>query len=283
MTVAFTKLVQSEVVKNGWKLSLPGKVISSLVNFGEPDIYAESTVQLYPLGAKLEFSDGRLFRYAKFGGTSTNPPMARMVFNNNICPGGSSGCGYEGTCNATAVDAEIVDIDETDNEAENWYEDGMLAVYPAIAYHCYRIAGNEAYDAIAASHIRLYLDGKVSEALVVASTGISAYRSIFSNAVAGAATTNGTTFSPAVGVPLCQTMTSGSFGWIQRKGLAIITPTAYFGDTAGERLCMVHAGGDGTICTAASADPSTGYQIVGYLAAQTNSGYGDLLVQLMFE
>ena len=283
MTVAFTKLVQPKVAKNGWELSLPGKCISSLVNFAEPDIYTESTLQLYPLGTKLEFSDGRVFRYGKWGAAGTLPQLARMVFNQNVCPGATGGVGYEGTCNAAAVDDETVDIDETDNEAENWYEDGILAVYPDGHFCCYRIAGNEAYDTIEANHIRLYLDGKIKTALVAASTGISAYRSIFSSLVECGDTTNGVGFSPAVGVTQASAFTSGSFGWVQRKGLAIITPTAFFGDSAGERLCMVHQGGDGTICTAASADPSSGYQIVGYLAAQTYSGYGDLLVQLMFE
>ena len=77
-----------------------------LFNLGEPDIYSESVSQLYPLGSKLEFADGRVFRYGKWGATSTGAPMARLVMNANACPGATGEedvDGYEGDLNTAAV------------------------------------------------------------------------------------------------------------------------------------------------------------------------------------
>ena len=87
MTVEFQKVTHPLIVRNGYSLWMPGKVIKGLKNFKEPDIYSEDLVQQYPLGTKLEFADGRVFRYGKHGATSTSPPMARMVMNANLCPG----------------------------------------------------------------------------------------------------------------------------------------------------------------------------------------------------
>ncbi len=80
-----------------------------------------------------------------------------------------------------------------------------------------------------------------------------------------------------MGVYLGVGFTSGYFGWIQRRGRCIITPTAYFGDSANERVAQMHS--DGTIAlNAAHGTPK-----VGYLTSRTASGYGDLEVWLMLE
>ena len=258
-------------------LWVPAHCRANMLSLPEPDIYAESTIQLFPLGTKLELADGRVFRYGKVGATSTRVPQGRMVGNQNVCPGATGGIGYEGTCNAAAAGAAYVDIDDTDNEAENYYEDGTLAVYPSGHFCTYRIAGSEAYDQIEANHIRLYLDTPVKTALVAASTGITAYPSVFSNMVDMVAATNGVAYTPCLGVVSAATFTSGSFCWVQRKGLAIVTPTAYFGDSANEREAQCHSDG----CIALRSGDAM--QTIGYLAQQTYSGYGDLEVWLTIE
>jgi len=246
-------------------------------NFQEPDIYSQSSSQLYPLGTKLEYADGRVFRYSKFGATETAPPIARVVTNANHVPGDAATNGYEGTLDATseyAVGATKLIMNDTTDRVENWYEDGMLAVYPDDHFVEYRIAGNEVATSV--DDVTIYLDnpGGIKTALVVSSTGITAYPSIYSNAQHAAAAG----YESAIGVCLCSAFTSAYFGWVQTWGRCIITPTAYFGDSANERLAMMWS--DGTIATAATADPSSGYQILGYLTQKTTSGYGDLEVML---
>ena len=245
------------------------------------DPYVQSSTQEVPLGSLLQWATGEKFRYSKHGETSTTPPIARMVANKNLCPGATGGgtYGYEGDLDSTsqyAVAATTLIMNDTTDRVENFYEDGRLAVYPSGHYTEYRIVGNEA--AVSVDDVTIYIqEPGLKTALVVASTGITAYPSIFSEvAYADAAG-----YETPVGCFLGPTMTDDYFSWIQRSGRAIITPTAYFGDSANERLAMYWS--DATIATAATADPSSGYMIVGYLSQRTQSGYGDLEVWLTLE
>ncbi len=91
MTVKITKYNSAILNRNGYTLWLPTNVTlqaSSLLT--EPDIYAQDAGQQYPLGTKLEYADGRVFRYGKWGATSTNVPIARMVVNANAQPSATS-------------------------------------------------------------------------------------------------------------------------------------------------------------------------------------------------
>lgn len=264
----------------GYALWLPPSCFNG-GSLEEPDIYAQDSSQKYPLNTKLEFADGRIFRRGKFGETSTTPPLARFVCNKNLCPGATGGgtYGFEGALDSTsdyAIGSTKLIIDDTTDRVENFYEDGMLAVYPSTPYVEYRIAGNDAATSV--DDVTIYLDNPTGlrTALVVASTGITAYPSMFSEM----AYNDATGYESALGVILCA-MTDNYYAWVQRKGRAIVTPTAYFGDSANERLAMMWS--DSTIATAATADPSSGYQIVGYLSQRTQSSYGDLEVFLTLE
>lgn len=283
MTVERAKIANTLFARNGYTIQLPPNPLASLVSMTEPDIYAQSASQLFPFGTKLEFSDGRVFRYGKWGATSTSVPLARMVMNANACPGATGEedvDGFEGDAyTAAAVGDEYVDLEKATAYAENFFEDGMLAVYPSVApihYAEYRIWGSELGNG---TYCRIYLDEPLKCALAAAD-GITAYKSIWSQLKDMAA--EGSTYTTPMGVCLSTAFTSGYFGWIQRKGRCIITPTAYFGDSANERAVFYNPS-DGTIGTAATYDPSTGYILLGYLTQRTVSGYGDLEVWLMLE
>lgn len=246
--------------------------------FEEPDIYAESTSQLYPLGTRLEFADGRLFRYGKWGETSGTPLIARFVCNGNLVPGSAPTNGYEGSLDASsdfAVGSTKLVMNDTTDRARNAYEDGMLAVFPSGHYCEYRIAGSD--PATNVDDVTIYLDdiNGLQTALVVNSTGITAYPSIFSN-VQHAPTTN-SQYDSVVGLVIGNGFTSGSCGWLQRRGRCIVTPTSYFGDNAYERMAQMHS--DGTIALKAADATHT----VGYLTQKTVSGYGDLEIWLTLE
>ena len=275
MTISIHKAVHKIINNNGKTLWMPSNIVGGRFSLQEPNIYDQSAVQLYPLGTKLEYADGRVFRYAKFGETSLTPPLARILCNANLVPGSAATNGYEGSLDSTsdvAVGSTELVMNDTTDRAENAYEDGMLAVYPTYSYHEYRICGSEVATTV--DDVTIYLDEGLNELLVVDSTGITAYPSIYSNAQYMPATG----YESAIGMYLGTTMTTAYFAWVQTWGRCIITPTAYFGDTANERLAMMWS--DGTIATAASADPSSGYQILGYLTQKTVSGYGDLEIML---
>jgi len=274
---------QKLINERGMVLFMPPNCMDAdKVSLSEPDIYTQSSSQLYPLGSKLEFCDGRVFRYCKHGATSTAAPIARLVMNSNYCPGATGHAdedGFEGAPYANAAAAattvQIADTASTKNE----YEDAMLVVYPSGHYTSYRIAGN---DASGGTYTELVLDDPSGlKTAITTSTGITVYLSRFSNCrTFGAEGTAG--YQSAIGVSQASGFTSAYYSWLQTKGACIVTPTAYFGDSANERACFYNPS-DGTIGTAASYDPSSGYQCIGYLLSHTISGYGDLWVMLMLE
>jgi len=304
MTIKTVNLSQKVQLENGVALWLPTNILEGLVNLTAPNIYAQSSVQLYPLGSKAEFADGRVFRYGKFGATSTNVPLARMVVNANACGGCTGFAGtdsFEGNLYVAAVAGqEYLDLwtiiaasgtgIKTSVYPKNFFEDGMLAFYPASGgpYAEIRICGN---DESVTPVTRIYLDAPIPVALTVGTTasyqttgtitgsvggaGVTAYSSLFSQLKDGVA--EGSTFTSAMGVFLGPTFTSGYYGWIQRAGRCIVTPTGYFGDTADERMAQLHTDG----CIALKA--AHGTHTVGYLTQRTASGYGDLEVWLQLE
>ena len=283
MTVAINRPRHKLISDSGAVLWLPRSPIVPSLEI--PDVYAQDSAQKYAMGAKLEYADGRVFRYGKIGATSTSVPIARMVINANICPGATGDPdvdGYEGNLYAAVVVGDTYcDLYQDQADAENFYEDGMLSVFPSGHYVEYRIAGSELGDG---TKVRVYIDAEngfrtamtagTSES--TGGTGVTAYKSIFSQMKQGGA--EAATYETALGVCLATGFTVNYFAWVQRRGRCIITPTAYFGDSANERMAQLVAS-DGTM----SLKNADGTQTVGYLTQRTESGYGDLEVWLTLE
>ncbi len=278
MTVAIYEPHHKIINKGGAALWVPRGPIP--ITLKDADIYAQSSVQLYNLATKLEFADGRVFRYGKFGETNTTVPLARMVCNGNLVPGSAATDGYEGSLDAisdVAVGSTTLILNDTTDRVINAYQDGMFTVFPSGHICAYRIAGSE--PATSVDDVTIYLDDPngLQTALIVNSTGVTAYPSIFGKLLQPSSASSGAAFTSAVGAYLGDTMTSGYFGWIQRKGRCWITPTAFFGDTANERMAQLHS--DGTIALKAADATHT----VGYLTQMTISGYGDAMIWLTLE
>ena len=159
MTLKLNKPLHKIISKAGAAIWLPANCFAGAQSLATPDIYAQDTEQHYPLGTKLEFADGRVFRYGKIGATSTNVPIARMCVNANACPGATGEedvDGYEGNLYAAvAVGDTYCDLFQNQADAEHFYEDGMLAVYPSGHYAEYRIAGSELGNG---TYVRIYID-----------------------------------------------------------------------------------------------------------------------------
>ena len=88
MTVAIYEPHHKLINKGGAVLWIPRGPIP--ITLKDPDIYAQSSIQLYNLGTKLEFADGKVFRYGRWGETNTSGPIARMVVNGNLVPGSAA-------------------------------------------------------------------------------------------------------------------------------------------------------------------------------------------------
>lgn len=270
MTVKFTNVTHKLISRNGWEIWLPGKVIKGLENLGAPDPYTESSVQLYPLGSKLEYADGRVFRYGKFGVTNTVAPRGYTLYNANYDPevsGQEDVDGFYGDLyTAASVGDEYVDLEKSTAYAENFFEDGIFVAFPsatAYANHLpsYRICGSELGNG---TYCRIYLDTPL-KADIAATDGVDAWKSIFSNLKVVASIE----YSTIVGVCQSFSMTSGYFGWVQRKGRCYTPQSSTIGDAANER--MVGASGDGTIAPLGAL----GRQPLGYITELSAGGYGN--------
>lgn len=194
-------------------------------------IYAESSSQVHTLGARLCLGDGRVFHYAKWGGTMVAGQLAaaaQHVANHHdlrlysACAAGSRTVTV--TLGATAATA-------------NQYKDGLLFVIAGTGIgQTYKIKSNPAADASATCAFTLY--DEVVTALSTSDSDIDVIPNLF----------NGVTHSATeeylhLGVPLIAG-TSGYYGWLQTWG-----PVGVFagdtaangtllmaGDTAGETL-----------------------------------------------
>ena len=279
MTVQIHSPRHKLIADKGMVLWLPRSPIPD--NLANPDIYAESVQQLYPMGAKLEFADGRVFRYGKFGATANSLTLlGRFLANGNLVPGSAATVGYEGSLDATsdvAVGSTTLVLNDTADRSENHYEDGCLTTFPTGHYVTYRIVGNEA--AVTVDDVTIYLDDPngLQTLHVVNSTGVTAYPSMFSNMMNPGNTTHGSTYAPCVGMCLSNSSTALYYAWVQRKGQCWVTPTDYYGDAASQRLGQMHS--DGT----SALKNSDASQNIGYLSQMTVSGYGDGMVWLQLE
>lgn len=275
-----SRVTQKLISKNGMVLWIPQHMTDTpraALNWTDVDIHTETTNKLFPLGSRLEFGQGWLLRYGYFGATSTSAPLARMMHNHNYIGGHSEEADvdmFEGDA-LTAIVAgdKYVDLETAKTYAKDYFEDGLLVAFSGgdTFFQQYRICGNDLGNG---TYCRVYIDREGGfKALISATEGVSAYRSLYSDLRQG-----GDAYTSVAGLPLCATVTAGSYGWVLRRGRVYITPTAYFGDSANERMAQVNYA-DGT--SALKAADAT--QTIGYLTEHTFSGYGDSVIWLALE
>jgi len=287
MALTLRKPVHKLISHAGAMVWLPPSCFKTPGSLAIPDVYTQDSAQQYPLGTKLEYADGRVFRYGKVGATSTGAPIARLVGNANQCPG-TTGLedvdGYEGNLYVAVTVGDIYcDLYQDQADVENFYEDGMLAVFPSGHYVEYRIAGNELGDG---TSVRVYIDAEngfrtamtAGTAEATGGTGVTAYKSIYSQMKQIGA--EGIGYMSAIGMCLATGFTVNYFAWIQRRGRCLIGGGG--GGTAHYRTATYNPG-DGYGADAATYDPTSGYQMIGYWTQRTSSAYGDLEVWLNFE
>jgi len=244
----------------------------------EQSVYEQSAVQNFAVGAKRKVDD-RTFRYSQaLAGLAA---LARLVVNSNYCPGCTGHVnedGYEGGGVVAAVGDRVVDILDTALRAKDFYQGGKLIIYGTTIFHQHHIVASDAGNG---TKVRLYLLDPISTEAVIAGMGVTAYKSPYSaTAPAGTVQTGFETFTGVNLIPV----TAYYFFWLQTAGPAIITPTGgtWPGSAAHLRQCYANEA-DGTIQPATLADPSSGYQLIGYLLPATVNTYGDLLVQLQLD
>ncbi len=270
-----TKVGHSIRVWNGYELIIPGNPIKSLVNMHIPDIWAEDSAQLYPIGTKLILHGGmgdRVFKYSQAG--EALAATWRLCVCANHAPGSTSHEnheGFEGAPNAAgAAGTDTISFTDT-SRAVDYYEGGHAMIYTTAFQQKGVIAGPSA----AGTAVTITLEDPLDSAITT-STGITIYRSPFRNVKKGGFAAG---YETAIGMNI-YAITSGYYFWMQTDGPIGVTPTGGTWPGSASNLRSLAMNVDGTINPTSLLDPSSGYQIVGDLISATVSGYGDLWINM---
>ena len=265
------------------RMDFPGM---KLAGHSDQTVYEASTTQGFAIGTRrIEY--GRVFRYSKAGEEITSATNARLIANGNFAAGVAGHLNEDGFNGNPLTDAAIgdlyVDLDETGaDRAANFFQGGYLQTLPAAdpITPYYIVASDESE----ATYTRVYLDHPLIQAVLTTSyIGISACP--YSNVRDADSGEPAAGFQSFVGLPLVN-VANGSYFWLQTAGPAWIQP----GNWTDERLPGwavnrrdVYVVQDGAIVSTWAADPTAGYQRVGYLLDGTANGYGSVFIMLQLD
>ena len=225
----------------------------------------ESETQKYPLGARLAYTDGRVFRYTE------NGAVALAAGKINSCV--DDGAEREDTLTvAAAAGARQVTYTAVGTITENQYAGGILCVVDGTGQGLqYKIESHLAITAAATGVINLYdpiltaLDTTTDVMLVK-----SPYKSVV---VAPDQIVLPTGVAP---IPV----TASYFFWNQTRGLAPVLAEDSTGDAATERICTL--GTSAGVLTTAGGAP--GAAIIGRLyfdsLDQVSGDYGPIFLTI---
>ena len=233
------------------------------INGVSQGIYEESSVQKAPLGASLEFDDGRKFRYTK----------AAAAIGIGLVVGNDYSEGLLGEINdqvttATAGDREFSMVgagSEFSTTAEFYAGAYIVFANGTGAGQYYRIKD---HSTASSDKITFQLYDKIVTA-PDGTTDIMITGNPYGSVITAAGTVGAETDSFAVGVsPIA--ITSGYYFWAQTRGICAVK--ADYGTTATPHYGMelvVSNEHDGQV--EAKLDATDGYQVVGYHVASTGA------------
>ena len=198
-------------------LTPPGPFAKGIL-FGDVEqptqgIYEESATQKYALGTKLEYSDGRIFRYAQNGAaTGVKASMMQSIAVTSNIHTQAQATSYG---NGTVGETEFVcDITTGSSLAENYLSEGYMVVNKTDGLgDIYKVLANKV-DASDDTLMRVLLDSPIRTALVAASE-----LTFVANARYKVVAVPTTQVGPAVGVMMIAA-TINYFCWLQTGGTA---------------------------------------------------------------
>lgn len=254
----------------------------------EAEASVQSATAKQKIGTIGYTQDGRRFRYCKAGAALGG--NGRLMGNDNYCPGatghpdedGFEGAPYTGGALEKATTVKIAD---TTGRAANYYQGGYLNVFHTgtDSYRCHYILSSkrssQATDPGYGAYVELELESGLTAAITTA-TQVTAYLSPYS-CVKGYGSYN-QSYVSFVCLPLIA-ITNGNYFWGQVGGPAWVTAHGTTWPASAANYRDVFAWIDGTIDPASVADPTSGYQRVGTILSQTESGYGDGFVMLQLD
>lgn len=261
--------------RNG-QLHMPPDPLASLLNKtipSEANIFAQSSVQQYPIGSQLRIDD-KLYRYCKAGEAMSSVGFCKCFYLQ--CPGkagNSVHSGFEGALYA-AVAAGDTSFQIADTAAlVNEYEGAYFVVYDSTnnVFDSYRVIKNDVSDG---STTTLYIASPGFKNALTTAFGITIYMNQYRDIRAYA--TGGGYASPAGYAKF--PITSAYYFWLQTAGpiSGITGASTWPGQTQYNR--DVAANTDGSLIHA-----TAGYPRIGYLLSRTASDYGDNYIMLQLD
>jgi len=212
------------------------------------DVYSNSSTQQMSLGSYSETDDGRGFRYALVGATSTVPGKVYQgpaEDTTNLSPSGGLSIA------AAALGATSVTLTSSVTYATaNGLAGGYLSVVitPGLG-QLYKIAGNTAVSG--ATGMVIYLEDPIRVALTTSSK-IQLRADIYG----GIVVTPATMTNVCVGVSP-SIVTNGYYGWIQTHGMVSCLETGT--GTCGIALGVLQGGTIGSLAPAIAGTPILAY------------------------
>lgn len=190
---------------------MPVSSLSGALQIAGQDLLSDSSVQQHLIGQYAETADGRGFRYAKVGGTSTVPGKLYVAPDFDVV--NHSPAGGLGVSANVAIGGTEITISTSTTLILNELAGGFLSVgiTPGQGY-TYRIKSNTATSA--ATGAVIVLDDPLKIAITAASSKVVVTQHSYNGVVVspGAAST---------GVPVgvaTSIITNGNFGWLQTYG-----------------------------------------------------------------
>jgi hypothetical protein len=180
-------------------------------------LFEESSYAKFDLGEKLEFSDGRVFRYTKAGAAITAGHLVAQDFSaGNIAEFDDATISpvAAGSSVITVTASALSGVDDA-NELAGSY---LMTIDGTGEYYSYKI---KSHTVESSNAVEFTLYDPLHTAVVSGETDLQIIAPAFRQVVTCAASTDANSDTMPVGVSF-RGLTSGYYGWIQTSGIASV-------------------------------------------------------------
>jgi len=278
--------------ENGCVLFLPPHVAEGQANLKEPDVYAESLKQLYPIGSLAWFPGmGKKYRYAK-AAQDIRGTKFLAAFGNYV-PDGAGHVNehgfYVGSCLAASVSpvgATEITFADTINKAKDFYEGAYFLHFDAgrnTVYEDAYIISGPPTNIVTPWECTVQLHKPLKYAIILGDgfeIWCNPYMNIRQGCVSADAYDGFETYAGVNPIPIQKDY----YFWLQTAGPCFITPDGWAGNCPGFTVnSRVASAGLSSGNMNSELVLGAGYQKIGELLTVTFAGQGDALIDLKLD
>lgn len=272
---------------DGQTVSLPQEVGGDVGagNIALPNIYAEDSVQKYPLGTRFDMGE-RVFRYYKAGAAITKLNVGICSY---VCRTASSQDSYDTSQPAgvgTAANPFKIDGTSDGVPAKDAYAGHYIIpwVTASLGNVTMKILNSSKAEATSPYTVELILD-QPTPMVIAGDTDCDLFPSRYADCRSAFQGQDGelsANWNPVVGIPMA-IMTSGNWGWCQTWGPCFVVNTSTeLGDASYDRTAVFSSDGSVRPSNEAWHTADQANQIAGFTLA-TNDGAGSEWIMLQLD